>query len=117
MRFGSLRLASTLQTAKQRSTNTISSGGGEIAHLDPDPVFDNGASYEMQDKPRRSAPVPIVATLMEMSDPLMPDHAPPSIVTYSTTPATAPPAISPPPPRPTEFDYSRSQTQPCVKPL
>jgi len=65
-----------------------------MTHLDPDPVFDNGASYETQDKQRRSAPVPIVATRMEESEPLMPDHAPPSTPTYSTTPAPAPPVVS-----------------------
>jgi len=49
--------------------------------------------------------VPIVATRMEDPEPLMPDHAPPSTPTYSTTPAPAPPVVSPLPPRPTEFDY------------
>ena len=70
-----------------------------MAHLDPDPVFDNEASYETQDKQRISAPVPIVAT--------PDDHASPSTPTYSTTPAPAPPVFSSPPPRPTECDYSK----------
>jgi len=32
------------------STSTISSGGGAMTDLDPDPVSGNGVSYEMQDK-------------------------------------------------------------------
>jgi len=78
-----------------------------MTHLDPDPVLDNRVSYKTQDKERRSAPAPIVATRMEESEPLMLDHSPSSIPTYSTTPTPAPPIISPPPPRPTEFDYSK----------
>ena len=92
---------------RNASTSTISSEGGEMTHLDPDPVSDNVAYYETQEKQRRSTPVPIVATQMEESEPRMPDHAPPSIPTYSTTPAPAPPVASPLPPRPTEFDYSK----------
>jgi len=93
--------------ARNLRTSTMSSGGGAMTHLDPDPVSGNGASYEMQDKQRRSAPVPIVATRMEKPEPRMPDHAPLSIPTSSTTPAPAPPVVSPPLPNPTEFNYSK----------
>ena len=55
--------------ARNLSASTISSGGGAMTHLDPDPVSGNGASYEMQGGQRRSAPVPIAATRMEKSDP------------------------------------------------
>jgi len=44
---------------------------------------------------------------MDESEAVMPDHAPPSIPPYSTTPAPAPLVVSPPSPRPTEFDYSK----------
>jgi len=78
-----------------------------MTHLDPDPVSDNGASCETQDEQRRSTPPPIVETRMQESELLMPDRAPPSIPTYSPTLTLAPPVVSPPPPRPTEFDYSK----------
>ena len=42
--------------ARNLSTMTISPGGGAMTHLDPDPVSDNVASYEMQDKQRSSSP-------------------------------------------------------------
>jgi len=93
--------------ARNLSTSTLSPVGGAMTYLDPDPVSHNGASYEMQGKHRRSAPVPIIAAQMEKSEPPMPDHAPPSIPTYSTTPASAPPIVSPPPPGPTPLDYSK----------
>jgi len=35
----------------------------------------------------------------------MPDHSPSFIPTEFPTPAPASPVVSPPPPRPTEFDY------------
>jgi len=92
--------------ARNLSTSTLSSEGGEMTHLDPDPVSGNGEFYETQDK-GRSTPIPVIATQMKESEPPMPDHAPPSIPTDSATPAPAPPVASPLPPRPTEFDYSK----------
>ena len=51
--------------------------------------------------------MPIAATRMEKSEPLMPDHAPLAIPTSSPTPAPAPPVVSPPLPNLTEFNYSK----------
>ncbi|PWW74894.1 hypothetical protein C7212DRAFT_203389, partial [Tuber magnatum] len=86
------------------STSTISSAG-EMAQLEADPISDNEAFCE--DKPSGSTPVPIPEATAVVPEPMMPDHAPPSIPTYPTASAPAPPLISPPPPKPTEFDYSQ----------
>ena len=100
--------------ARNLRTSTMSSGGGAMTHLDPDPVSGNGASYERQDEQRRSVPVPIVATRMKKPEPLMPDHAPLSIPTSSTTPAPAPHRRYQTQPNSTTRG---SQTPPLVKPL
>ncbi|RPA92383.1 hypothetical protein L873DRAFT_1794290 [Choiromyces venosus 120613-1] len=92
--------------ARNLSASTTSSGG-EMTVLDPHPVSDNEAFYDTQDQPRGSTPVPIIETTVVDTEPPMPDHAPPSIPTHSTTSSPAPPGISPPPPKPAEFDYSQ----------
>ncbi|CAZ86613.1 unnamed protein product [Tuber melanosporum] len=89
--------------SRNLSTSTISSDG-EMTQLDPDPISGSGEFGEAQEKQRGSTPVPAIETTMVGPEPLMLDHALPSIPSYSSP---APPAVSPPPPKPTEFDYSQ----------